>query len=66
MGIFLPGRRVKPRRFDYEPRYYNPKKDDDIKRRMRVQGRSRRRSPVSAFYMAMLLLLAFWIYTKIL
>ena len=63
MGMFISNRRSKPRRFDYEPRYYNPKKDESIKRRMRVQSRSRRRrDPSAVIYLAMLLIVALFIY----
>lgn len=65
MSLFVPGRRSRPRRFDYEPRYYNPKKEDDLKRRLRVQSktRSRRRSPAGIIYFLMLLGMAVYIYT---
>lgn len=64
MGIFMPGRRATPRRFSYEPRYYNPDKDDNLKRRMRIQSasRSKRRNP-SIIYMITLLVVAFYLYT---
>lgn len=67
MGIFIPNRRAKPRRFDYEPRYYNPDKDEGIKRRMRVKSRSRhkRRSPIDMLYLLILLLFAIFIYHQL-
>lgn len=39
MGVISPNRRG-PRRFSYEPRYYNPEKEQSLKRRMRIQSRS--------------------------
>ncbi|MDX1420143.1 MAG: hypothetical protein R3181_09260 [Rubricoccaceae bacterium] len=33
----LSRRRAQPRRFSYEPRFYDPKKDERLKRRMRVE-----------------------------
>lgn len=64
MGI-IGGRRRKPRKFDYEPRFYNPKKDEDIKRRMRIQRRSRRRNPTSLLYLLGLLLFTLYIYSAL-
>jgi len=66
MGIFVSKRRVKNRRFAYEPRFYDPKKDDDIKRRMRVRSRARRRrNPVgNIFFFASMLFFALYIYYK--
>ena len=62
MGLFLPGRTRKPRRFDYEPRYYRPEKDKDerIKQRLRIQSKVRRRNPAGLVYF--LILLAFVLY----
>lgn len=62
MGLFRPGK--KPRKFDYEPRFYDPSKDEDLKRRMRVQRKSRsRRSPTSLLYLLALLLFTLYIYS---
>ncbi len=67
MGIFIPRRRVKHRRFDYEPRYYNPEKDESIKRRMRIKSRARhkRRSKLDMLYLLILLLFAMFIYNQL-
>lgn len=63
MGIFIPNRRAKPRRFSYEPRHYDPKKEENIRRRMRIQSRARRRrKPLGLIYLAALLLFALYIY----
>ena len=65
MGLFF-GRKPRPRRFDYTPRYYDPTKDDSLKRRMRIQSRvRRRRSPIALYYLAALLLTALYIYNAI-
>jgi len=62
MGLFSTSRRRKPRRFDYEPRFYNPDKEDEIKRRMRVKRRkNRRRSPLSLLYLIGLLAFAIFV-----
>lgn len=59
-------RRRKPKKFGYEPRFYNPDKDDKIKRRMRVKRKkSRRRSPISLLYLLGLLALAIFIYQSL-
>ena len=66
MGLFLPGRTKKPRRFSYEPRYYDPRKEESLKRRMRIQSRARRRrSPIALLYFVALLLFAFFIYNAL-
>lgn len=63
MGLFLPGRKVKPRSFSYEPRFYDPKKDESLKRRMQVHRRSRRRrSPLGLLYFLGLLVFSLYIY----
>jgi hypothetical protein len=65
MGLLF-GRKTQPRKFDYTPRYYDPRKDDSLKRRMRIQSRvRRRRSPVALYYLAALLLTALYIYNAI-
>ena len=66
MGLFIPNRKVKPRRFSYEPRHYDPKKDESLKRRMRIGSRARRRrSPIGLLYFAALLLFAIYIYNAL-
>jgi hypothetical protein len=60
--MLTPGRRRKPRKFGYEPRYYNKEKDDELKRRMRVKRRKKnRRSPLGLLYLIGLLLLTVFI-----
>ena len=66
MGLFIPNRKVKPRRFSYEPRHYDPSKDESLKRRMRIPSRARRRrSPVGLLYFLALLLFAIYIYNAL-
>lgn len=63
MGLFVPGRRAQPRRFSYEPRFYNPEHDDSIKRRMHIQSRARSKRRNSGFiYLVALLAMAIYIY----
>lgn len=67
MGLFTPSsRKVKPRRFQYEPRHYDPTRDESLKRRLRIKSRARRRrSPLALFYFLALLLFAVYIYNAL-
>lgn len=66
MGLFGPHRGSRHRRYSYEPRYYNPEKEDRLKRRMRIESKARRRkSPVGLIYFAIMLALAAYVYTKL-
>lgn len=64
MGLFTPSRRATPRKFSYQPRYYDPRKDQKLKQRIRLKSRSRRnRGKMSGLiYFAVLLAFAFYIY----
>ncbi len=73
MGIFFPGRRA-PRRFSYEPRYYNPEREERLRRRLRIERRalskrrnalSKRRNPLSLIYFLILLLIALYVYNAL-
>lgn len=67
MGIFLPGRKVTPRRFAYEPRYYNPEREERLRRRLHIERRalSKRRNPLSLIYLIILLLMALYVYNAL-
>lgn len=67
MSIFLPRARAKHRRFSYEPRYYDPKKDEDLRRRIRVKSLSRRkrRNPAGLVIFVILFALAVFIYIQL-
>ncbi|MDX1741776.1 MAG: hypothetical protein R3178_10795 [Rhodothermales bacterium] len=67
MGLFIPGKRSQNRRFSYEPRYYDPQKDESVRRRLRIMTRSRRRRrpAAGAIYLAALLILALYIYSQL-
>ena len=57
MGLFTQKTR-NPRKFDYEPRFYNPDKEEKLRHRMRVKRRaSKRRNPMAIVYFAVLLLI---------
>ena len=62
MGLFTPGKRAKHRKFSYEPRYYNPEKEERLKRRMRIKSKVRRGRPAGLVVFLALGMLAIWIY----
>lgn len=65
MALFRPPKR-KNKKFGYEPRFYDPSKDEDLKRRMRVRRkRNRRRNPMSLVYFLGLFLFAMFIYYQL-
>lgn len=63
----MPGSRSKHRRFSYEPRFYDPKKDEDLRRRMRIKSLSRRkrRNPAGILLFVILLAMAVFVYYQI-
>lgn len=67
----LRSRRKKPRKFDYEPRYYKPDEDPElqrrqnIKRRIRIQSKTRRGNSASLLYLLGLLAFAVWLYMNL-
>lgn len=63
MGLLSFGRRAQPRRFAYQPRYYDPSRDDNLKRRMHIQSaaRSKRKSP-GIIRLALILAMALYLY----
>jgi hypothetical protein len=67
VSLFRPGKHRKPKRFDYEPRFYDPSKDESLRRRLRIQSRTRhrRRSPLSLLYLLGLLAFALYIYQSL-
>ena len=63
MGIFLNSKRSKHRRFDYQPRFHNPEKEQKLRDRIRIKSRaSRRRSPLGLIYALVLLTFAIFLY----
>ena len=64
--MFLNKRKVRPRTFSYEPRFYDPTRDESLKRRMRIRTRARRRrSPLALIFLVALLFFAFYIYNAL-
>jgi hypothetical protein len=60
-------RRAQPRRFSYEPRFYDPKKDDRLKQRMRIERtRARPKTKQPQFIaVGLALVLALYLYLNI-
>jgi hypothetical protein len=52
----------KPRRFDYEPRYYDPTEDNRFKRRLRFTSSTRRGRRPPFLFLAILLMLVMIVY----
>ena len=63
--MLFPRHKPKSRRFRYEPRFYDPTEDERNKRRMRITTNVRRGKQPAFIAVALLLLLAFYIYTKL-
>ena len=62
MGLFIPSKRPVPRRFEYEPRYYDPSRDESLRQRLRIARRTRKRSgPTKALYYGILLVIVLYI-----
>ena len=67
MGLFIPKVRVKHKKFDYQPRFYDPEKEKKIKERMRIRSRARRRrSPMGIIYAFALLAVVYYVYQNLL
>lgn len=63
--MLIPRHRPKARRFQYEPRFYDPSRDERMKRRIRFKSKTRRGKQPAFIAVAVLLLIAFYIYTKL-
>ncbi len=59
------GKRHGYRRFNYTPRYYDPRKDERIKERMRVQSNVRRGKGGNVFLYVLLLCGLLWVMVKL-
>ncbi len=63
--MLFPRIRHKPRRFEYDPRFYDPSHDDRIRQRIRFKSKTRRGMQPAFITVAVLLLLALFIYTRL-
>lgn len=59
------GRRAPYKRFNYEPRYYDPSKENRIRERMRIQTKVRRGTGGSILFYILLLSGILWIMVKL-
>lgn len=62
MGLFIPSKRATHRKFSYEPRFYDPEKEEKLKRRIRIKSKTQRRHPAKSVFWMALVMLAAWIY----
>lgn len=58
-------RQKKPRRFDYEPRYYDPTEDNRFKARLRFSSKTRRGKRPSFLFIVILTILVLLVYLMI-
>lgn len=65
MGLFVPSKRPTHRRFSYEPRHYDPSREEGIRRRIRIMTRHRRRNSSNFAFLVILLALALFTYLKL-
>ena len=66
MGLFNQGKTANNRRFSYEPRFYNPERDDRIKRKIRVKRLVRkRRDPLGLIIFGILFAMVVYIYMNV-
>ncbi len=66
MGLFIPSKRPVPRRFDYEPRFYDPSRDESLRQRLRVARKTRKRSnPTKALYYGVVLVIVLYILNEL-
>ncbi len=63
--MLTPRHRPKARRFQYEPRFYDSSHDDRVKQRIRFKSNTRRGKQPAFIIVAVLLLIAFYLYTKL-
>ncbi len=62
MGLFTPNKRATYRKFSYEPRFYDPRKDEKLRQRIRVGRKAHRGKPGRAVAFALLLVAALYLY----
>ncbi len=63
MALFTPGKKVRHKKFEYLPRFYDPAKDERLKRRMRIPPSNRkRRSPLTLIIFIVLAAIVAYMY----
>jgi len=63
--MLLPKQRVRHRRFQYQPRYYDPTRDERLKRRIRIKSKARRGRTPGLLWFLILCLMALYVYFKL-
>lgn len=62
MGLFMPNKRATYRKFSYEPRFWDPAKEEKIKRRIRLGRSTERKRPKGVIYFTVLLIIVLYLY----
>ena len=66
MGLFIQGKNKGNRRFSYEPRFYDPEKEERLRRRIRVKRvTGRRRDPLGLIIFGVLAGMVLYIYLSL-
>ena len=65
--MFFPRRRAEIKRFSYEPRYYDPTHEENLKQRLRIKSSAytRRQSPARLLLILALLVMALYIFLSV-
>jgi hypothetical protein len=63
--MLTPRHRPKARKFNYEPRFYDPSEDEKKKERVRFDSKTRRGKQPAFIAIAVLLLLVLYVYTRL-
>lgn len=63
--MLTPRHRPKARKFNYEPRFYDPSEEERKKERVRFTSKTRRGKQPAFITVAVLLLIALYIYTQL-
>ena len=63
MALFTPGKKVRNKKFEYLPRFYDPRKDKRLKQRMRIKVSTKhRRSPLTLIIFIVLVAMVAYMY----
>lgn len=63
--MLIPRTRVRNRRFEYVPRFYDPRRDERLRQRLRIRSKTRRGKQPAFIAVAILLIVALYIYTQL-
>lgn len=63
MALFTLGKKVRNKKFEYLPRFYDPRKDERLKKRMRIKVSTKhRRSPLTLIIFIVLVAMVAYMY----